>query len=311
MKYPKPNIESGRVLCPICKKDYADKSGYRYHYKKHHAGSEDLVAKDKIYEEYGLTKKQLDKVLKAKAEKQVKPLKIEAGETYKFGAIGDTHLCSKEERLEALYTFYEMCKKEGVKDIYHAGDIMAGQGVYRGQEYEIHTFGADNQVDYVVKNYPKVDGITTHFILGNHDYIYYKQIGLDVGKMIAQDREDMNYLGVFQADVMVNNIPLIRLLHPDGGMAYAMSYRMQKYVEQISSNKKPRIILAGHQHTAMSFFYRNIYVVQVGAFEGQTMLILRKGINPVTGGYIITVKVSNDSKKSIVSFLPDHRVIEY
>ena len=311
MKYPKPKVENGRVICPICSEDYADKSGYRYHYKKHHSGSEEVVAKDAIYEEYGLTKKQLDKVLRAKRQKNVKPLQIEIGEEYKFGAIADTHLCSKEEKLEALHAFYKMCKDEGVTDIYHAGDVIAGQGVYRGQEYEIHTFGADNQVAYCAENYPREEGVTTHFILGNHDYIYYQQIGLDVGKAISEKRDDMNYLGVFEADVKVGNTTLIRLIHPGGGMPYAMSYRMQKYVEQIASGKKPRIIVSGHQHTAMDFFYRNIYVLQAGCFEGQTMLILRKGINPVVGGYIVTVKLSNDNKKSIVSFTPDHRILEY
>ena len=36
MKYPKAQVKSGRVHCPVCNKDYADQSGYRYHYKKHH-----------------------------------------------------------------------------------------------------------------------------------------------------------------------------------------------------------------------------------------------------------------------------------
>ena len=36
MKYPKPIKEKERILCPLCRKDYADMSGYRYHYKKEH-----------------------------------------------------------------------------------------------------------------------------------------------------------------------------------------------------------------------------------------------------------------------------------
>ena len=318
MKYSKPIRKDGLFYCPCGHpKGYKDPSGFRYHYRKEHAGKVEEkspvkeVVKDIVYDEYGLTDKQLKRILVAKRQTQIKPTTIEFGETYKFGAMGDNHFCSQEERREALNIFYDMCEAEGIKDVYNAGDVVAGQGVYRGQEYEIHTYGADNQVKYVVENYPRRKGITTHFVTGNHDYAYYKQIGLDIGEMIKKERDDMNYLGMFQADVMWKGIPLIRVVHPDGGMTYAISYRMQKYVEQISSSKKPKIILSGHQHTACYFFYRNIYVVQVGAFEGQTKLILRKGINPTIGGWIITVRFCKDSRRSIKSFIADHRIIEY
>ncbi len=311
MKYPKPKRKDGLYICAECGKEYKSHGGYSNHWRKTHYETVVENTKDIVKDKYGLTPKQLEKVLVAQKSTAIKPLKVNPGKKYKFAAVGDTHLCSKEERLDALNAFYDMCVKEGVTDVYNAGDLIAGQGVYRGQEYEIHTFGADNQVRYFVENYPRRKGITTHFVTGNHDYIYYKQIGLDVGRMIDQCRDDMNYLGVFQADIMYEGIPLIRLIHPDGGMAYAMSYRMQKYVEQISSSKKPRIIISGHQHTAVWFFYRNIYVVQAGAFEGQTMLILRKGINPTIGGWIIEIQLSDDKHKSIISFKPDFRILEY
>jgi len=312
MKYPKAIFKEGRVYCPECNKGYADHSGFRYHYRKEHFENlKDAVKKEVVVDDYGLTPKQLKKILVAKKEKAIKPFNIQIGETYKFAALTDTHLCSTEEQLDALHEFYEICRKETVEDIYNAGDMVAGQGVYSGQEYEVHTFGADNQVAYFNKNYPKVKDVKTHFIIGNHDYSYYKQIGLDVGRMISADREDMNYLGVFEANIMIKGIPLIRLVHPDGGMAYALTYRMQKYVEQISSGRKPRIIISGHQHTMASFLYRNVHVLQAGAFEGQTKLILRKGINPSIGGYIVEVKLSNDSHKSIIGFKPEFRRLRY
>lgn len=253
---------------------------------------------------YGLTEKQLERILVAKKSRKIVPLKIKIGQTYKFAAIGDTHLCSHQEKLEALYGFYNICKKEGIKDVYHAGDILEGQSTYYGQEYEIHTFGADNQVRYCVENYPKVKGITTHFITGNHDYAFYKKLGVDVGKHIAAQRDDMNYLGAFEADIFWKKIRLIRLVHPDGGMPYALSYRLQRYVEQIASGSKPKIILAGHLHTQYQMDYRNIFIFGVGCFQGQTPFILRKGINPTIGGWIITIKVLDDKSKSIIEIIP-------
>ncbi len=313
MKNPKPKTSGGLYLCPKCDKEYKTKGGYCNHYKNTHYVGNEKPDKSKgiLKDKFGLTEKQLEKILVAKRERVIKPFNIQIGETYTFGALADNHACSSEERLEALHTFYHECKKRGIQDMYNAGDLLAGQDVYKGQEYELNVFGADNQVNYLVENYPCIPGMTTHFVTGNHDYSFYKKIGLDVGIMIAERRSDMKYLGIFQGDVMYKCIPLIRVVHPDGGMAYALSYRMQKYVEQISSGKKPRIIIAGHQHTSIYFLYRNIHVVQAGAFEGQTKLILRKGINPSIGGWIITVKFAKDKKKSIVSFAPEFLQLEY
>lgn len=173
-----------------------------------------------VLDEYGLDEKKLRRILVARGKKEVKPLMLYGKEAdeYSFAAIADTHLCSVQEKLRELHTFYALCHKRGIKDVFHAGDIVAGQGVYAGQEYEIHTFGADNQVAYVVANYPKVEGITTHFIIGNHDYSFLKMAGVDVGPKIAQARKDIDYLGAFQGCVFQNGIKLIQLVHPDGGM---------------------------------------------------------------------------------------------
>ena len=263
--------------------------------------------KDLLKDKYGLTAMQLDHILRYRKQKAIKPfsLQIGEGEEYRFGAIADTHLCSIKQELRALHTYYQICQNRGIKDVYHAGDLVAGQGVYAGQEYELIVFGADNQIDYFCKNYPKVEGITTHFILGNHDYAYVKQLGVNVGSHIAEKRPDMDFLGVFQGDVQYGKIKLIRLVHPDGGMPYALSYKAQKYVEQIASGNKPRILLCGHLHTQYHFLYRNIAVYGCGCFEGQTTLIARKGINPVIGGWIITIKLGNDAKKSIISLVSE------
>jgi len=36
MSYPKTKVEKGRVFCPECDKDFSDRSGFRYHWKKEH-----------------------------------------------------------------------------------------------------------------------------------------------------------------------------------------------------------------------------------------------------------------------------------
>ena len=260
-----------------------------------------------LKDRFGLTERQLGRILVARSRKEIKSLALyrKVPDEYSFAAIGDTHLCSIQEKLRELHTFYDLCRKRKISDVFHAGDVVAGQGIYSGQEYEVNTFGADNQVAYVVDKYPKVKGITTHFITGNHDYSFYKMAGVDVGLKIGEQREDMNFLGAFRGEVFYNGVKLIQLVHPDGGMPYALSYRAQKYVEQVASGSKPRVLLVGHLHTQYNFLYRNINVFGVGCWEGQTTFLARKGINPVIGGWFITVKFGKDKKKSIVSFVSE------
>lgn len=112
----------------------------------------------------------------------------------------------------------------------------------------------------------------------------------------------MKYLGLFQADVKMDGVKLIRLIHPDGGFPYALTYRGQQILSRgMVSGQKPRIMLIGHLHTMYSFLDRNVWCFGVASFEGQTSFLVRKGINPTIGGWIIKVKFGEDAKKSIIS----------
>ena len=117
--------------------------------------------------ELGISKEQLKKLLAGKPRTPKIIKKNISANTFSFGIVSDTHLCSRLEKLDELHTFYEICRKEGITDIIHCGDLIDGWGMFRGQENEVHTFGARNQAEYVVKYYPKVKGIETFFITGN------------------------------------------------------------------------------------------------------------------------------------------------
>lgn len=234
--------------------------------------------------------------------------KYSKGKIVLFGAISDTHLGSKEERIDALHTFYREARKSGVRDIFHSGDLVCGQGIYAGQEQEIKVFGAYEQAKYVIDNYPREKGVTTHIISGNHDLCgtFYKHAGIDIiGDLIAPKRSDFNYLGHFQADSILGGIR-IRLIHPDGGTAYAISYKPQKIAEQIEGGRKPHILLVGHYHRVEYLQHRGIHIFQAGCFESQTPFLLRKGISPRVGGWIIEAKVANDKYHTIVKIKSEH-----
>ena len=212
----------------------------------------------------------------------------------KFAIIGDTQLGSKYAQISHLKSFYELCASEGIKDVYHTGDVTDGLKMRSGHEYELYKTSADDMVQDVIENYPRIEGITTHFITGNHDASIYKQVGYDIGNTISEKRPDMKYLGRDCALIFLTPNCKLELRHPWDGTAYALSYKPQKMIEAMESDSKPNILAIGHYHKAEYLFYRNVHCLQTGCFQGQTPYTRGKGISVHMGGWIVTIHVDKN-----------------
>lgn len=221
----------------------------------------------------------------------------------RFGIMGDTQIGSKYTQLTHLHSFYDLCKKEGLENVYHTGDITDGIKMRPGHEYELYEVSADEMKADVVRNYPQHDGIVTHFITGNHDASLYKHVGYDIGAAIAKDRPDMKYLGRDCAVVNLTPNCTLEMRHPWDGTAYALSYKIQKMIEAMESDSKPNILAVGHYHKAEYLFYRNVHALQTGCFQGQTPFTRGKGISIHLGGWIVQIRV--DSEGHIQGFAPE------
>jgi len=220
-----------------------------------------------------------------------------------FGLISDTHINSKYTQLTYLQKFYEICSQRGVKDIYHAGDIDEGEQMRTGHQYECYTQGADDHINEIVTNYPRIDSITTHFITGNHDSSIYKRCGVDIGKIISMKRKDMKYLGRDCARIEITPNCILELRHPWDGTAYALSYKPQKMIDAMEADSKPNILAIGHYHKLEYLFYRNVHCFQAGCFQTQTPFTRGKGISVHLGGWIITIEV--DKRGYIQRIVPE------
>ena len=212
----------------------------------------------------------------------------------KFAIIGDTQFGSKYAQISHLKNFYELCASEGIKDVYHTGDVTDGLKMRSGHEYELYKTSADDMVQDVIENYPRIEGITTHFITGNHDASIYKQVGYDIGNTITEKRPDMKYLGRDCALIFLTPNCKLELRHPWDGTAYALSYKPQKMIEAMESDSKPNILAIGHYHKAEYMFYRNVHCLQTGCFQGQTPYTRGKGISVHMGGWIVTIHVDKN-----------------
>lgn len=229
--------------------------------------------------------------------------------TVRFGAFGDTQYGSLYTFHDGVRAFYERCHSEGINLMLHTGDVLSGWKMFKGQEYELQDIGFDRQLERMANEAPKIKGMTTHFIIGNHDESFIGLAGVDVGKEIQGVRPDWIYEGADHAMIRMTapaGVYDVMLLHPGGGTSYALSYRVQKTIEQLEGGTKPNMILIGHYHKAeMIPSYRNICAIQTGTFEWQSPYMVRKSLAAHVGGWIVEVAIGdrwNTIKAEFVAF---------
>ncbi|MEB3214483.1 MAG: hypothetical protein VKL39_24255 [Leptolyngbyaceae bacterium] len=248
---------------------------------------------------------QLEKALEyavGNRERLVVDIPSEAN-TITFGLYGDNQYGNVHEATEQYLAYCERLKAEGITVKLNCGDIFDGHRVYAGQEFELHSLGWNAQRNHFINTEPVIDGMTTYFITGNHDASLKKLAGVDVGQEIAALRPDWQYIGADYGDITLRTENgrqyRIRLIHPDGGTAYAISYKAQQYANSLDGGTKPHMIGMGHFHKADHLpCYRNMDIIQAGCFEWQTPFMSRKGSAAHVGGWIVRVTVGDEKSMS-------------
>lgn len=267
-------------------------------------GYEILVAADRIF----LSTTEVSTVEK------IKPL---ADKEIVFGVASDLHVGSIATQWTALNEFCNILKTYyGVKHVFIPGDVTAGHGVYTGQVFDLYAVSAKEQEDSVIRNLP--EGFNWYALGGNHDYSFIKRGGGHNSLLaIASQREDFHYVGFDEADVPILTGVELKMWHPSGGVPYAISYRLQKGIEQITfselqsivrgAKEKPttRFVLAGHLHIQMQALFGSVLGMQCGSFEGTTNYLKRKGLVPAVGGYVVEATLGKNG------LLKDFRVKFY
>ena len=222
-------------------------------------------------------------------------------ETMHLLLISDTHLCSKYDRLDILRYLYAKADDRGVKHILHSGDFTDGRSNRPEHVYELKELSYDGQVDYCVDKYPRFSG-NTYVISGNHDNWWYKSNGSEIVKSISKQRDDIIYLGPDVSDIKIGKLK-IRLFHGSGGMAYAKSYKVQKYLDSIPLDEKPHILQTGHTHQSFYLKQDNTHCFQTGCLEDLTPFSRSMGFSGDKSCWWVTVNF--DNKGSVHSITPE------
>lgn len=224
--------------------------------------------------------------------------------TYVYGFSSDQHLGSKHERLDVLNDLYNAFAEEGVERVYNCGNWIDGEARFNMHELKVH--GMDEQIDYLIEQYPQRPGITTYAVAGDdHEGWYGQREGIDIGKhaerkMRECGRKDWVNLGFMEAYVALEHSKskqraMMLNMHPGGGSSYATSYRPQKIVEGFSGGEKPAVLNMGHYHKMSLLPVRNVWTLQCGCAQDQTTFMRKKGIDPHVGGGICTLKQDQET----------------
>lgn len=246
------------------------------------------------------------------AVEQVTPQRINfRGDEIQFGVVSDTHLGSKECKLDMLHSTYDLFEAEGVTQVLNCGDLTEGPGNrgYNGHVNDVLDCCQDwrGLEAYTSTNYPMRDGIHTYCISSSksHDGWEWNKSGrcptADVcngrtGVDPLPAREDMTWLGHDCADVTFGEGGkfIVRIFHPDGGGAYSVSYKLQKFIEAMPGGTKPNMLFAGHLHQECIVRIRNVIGALVPGMQGMTPLFRRFGREPIVGAYLVNARLDEE-----------------
>jgi len=220
--------------------------------------------------------------------------------TVTFGALGDTHLCDKFERLDVLYDLYDRFAEAGVKHVFHTGNLVTGQN--SKTQSQVSVWGLDDQVEYAVNHYPQVGGITTWGIDGDdHEGWWFQREGVHFGPLLANKRNDYRWLGYVEGNVALlvgDNVLRVRLIHPGGGSAFSVSHATQKWIDRMPSENRPDLLLCGHFHKGHYLpSYGGVTAIQTGCCVDGGAWAHKQPINYHIGGWIITATLYEDYRR--------------
>lgn len=215
-----------------------------------------------------------------------------SGEWVRFGIMSDVHegsLYTDDSEVDAVI---DEMNRRGCEGIAFPGDITEGMSGRDGHIYELTHIGYREQRKAAIARISRFKG-KVWAISGNHDLWYASKA--DHGALIVEDiceaLPDAEYLGEHEGSIYFNGAR-VDLWHGEDGASYALSYRIQKIVENLEGGTKPNMIIAGHDHKAEYIpNLRNIQAIEAGCIQHQTPFMRRKKLAAFTGFWIVEMCV--------------------
>lgn len=197
-----------------------------------------------------------------------------------FIVISDTHVGSYNENIEYLNEVYDFAIKNGIKHIFHAGDLLQSNIRPVNKKF----MNQEIQAEHLVNVYPEDSQIINHILLGNHDFhaISKKE---EVYKIISS-RKDFDIMGYKRAYFTWNNYLL------------NLSHDIEKYRLKIP-NVETLLRFVGHRH--------NTHVVGDSTIFAPTLSDDVKFYGgPSMPGFLVVTTDANRLKVSYMAFIDNN-----
>ena len=103
--------------------------------------------------------------------------------------VADTHIGSRYENMDYIREAYKYAEDHDIHTAIHCGDVIQSTVVNVKRDY----ISEEAQIKHVIEDYPYSDTMKTYVLLGNHDYISFKEDAkyLELLKI----RNDFNIMG--------------------------------------------------------------------------------------------------------------------
>lgn len=220
----------------------------------------------------------------------------------KFLAFSDAHMGHLNYRPDVLRKMIKDSERQGCEFAVNAGDTVEGMSGREGHIYELAHLGATAQMNYAKRELSKFKiPIYSIEAQSSHGGWFHSKnnAGLNIGEELSNKIPNYKFLGFDEQDLILDSGLKIRLRHPGGGTAYAISYKMQKYVEAISGGQKPDMVFQGHFHKMNYIFYRNIHCYDTGTLCEQTPFMKKIGTPAHMGYWIVDVHMNRRKNKLV------------
>lgn len=214
---------------------------------------------------------------------------LTSGDRLKLAVVSCTHFGSKYQQLTALREFCTYADRTAKVDAFvHAGDLEDGPTRRHHNPHEVFKHDYNAMLDYCAEVLPKTRK-PWYIIGGNHDRWWQEDGGPDIIRALCEKRDDCTYLGQDLGYLRFKDT-LIEVFHYDSGTAYAYSYKPQKHIESLDAARKPAVSLIGNFHKACILpRYRNVFAIQLPAFQAQTPWMASKSLVSEVAGVILDI----------------------
>lgn len=162
----------------------------------------------------------------------------------KFIVTSDLHIGNTKSDEEANYTIFNHCVNNGIHVIINCGDIL--DGTFSNTECFIPV---EEQVEYLIKNYPFDKSIFTLYTPGDHDASLYSSKNISLSAALKRRRHDICAISPYakpqaQDDIITVNKNKIMVSHK---------------AEVFEKNELTdiKLHLIGHNHTSKTIFEIN------------------------------------------------------